>query len=176
MSVDTAVTLPAQPSAGAVTFLPLGGDGYTAPFAAYSVNGFADTGDASGTFLRLTVNMDARFCSLVAFINGQIEQGVAADAAMRLTVTGGGSPEQVDQGIVTAVPTAVVLSNVAQQWSPVPFVLPGGTPGGTSPRIFVRVANVDGDVVKLDALIYLFNIRVRETTPMGPLLWARGAT
>jgi len=49
-------------------------------------------------------------------------------------------------------------------------------PGSENTALTVFAANVDGDEYFLDAFIFLFDIRARELTPMGPLLWARGST
>jgi len=54
-----------------------------------------------------------------------------------------------------------------------PIILPGGP---EVPTIRARALNVNGDFVFLEAQIFLFNIRVRELTPMGPLVFARGST
>jgi hypothetical protein len=49
-------------------------------------------------------------------------------------------------------------------------------PGGPSdPNVRFEMVNVLADVYSMHLLVYLFNIRVRELTPMGPLLWARGS-
>ncbi len=48
MAVSTTFTPPAQPTAGNLTYVPLGGDGFSAPLAAYAVQDFQDIGDATG--------------------------------------------------------------------------------------------------------------------------------
>jgi len=79
----------------------------------------------------------------------------------------------MEQGDVSAVAAALGDPTVAKTWNPTPTILGGGA---IIPTITVRGKNVDSDVYLCSMLIYLFDIAVRERTPMGPLLWARGAT
>lgn len=179
MSVAEDWTLPAQPTIGTVNYVPLGGDGFQAPFAAYNVMGAAIVGDAGGGSARVTCRMDDRFCSLVAFFTGQNAQDTPADGEFRFFLAADQIPQQVNQGDLTALAAGVDSHSLAHTMVPTPIVLPGGSRGpgvGADPRIDVRFLNALADVVSMDALIYLFNIRVREVMPMGPLLWARGAT
>jgi len=177
VAVTETFTPPGQPTSGSLTYVPLGGDGYSAPQAAYAVQNHAVTGDASGGRATLSVVMDPRFCSLVSFCSFQIQQGTSADAEYRLTVgsdTGGTQiPPTVESGPVEAVVSLVSSSEINKTSPIVPMMLPGA---GQVGRIRYEFLNVDGDVFSMSALIYLFNIRVRELTPMGGLLWARGAT
>ena len=166
--------MPEQPTAGVVDRIPLGGDGFRAPIAAYAVVGHAVTGAVGGGLAALQVNMDPRFCSLVSWIAMQNAQVADADGDYRFAVfgTGGRIPVQTDSGL--AVSIAIGSSTLEKTWAPTPFILPGGS--GPGAALIGQMLNVDADVYSLSALIYLFDIRVRETTPMGPLLWARGAT
>ncbi len=175
-TVNEIVRLPAQPTTGLVDYVPLGGDGYTAPFAAYSIVDMEVAGDASAGHVRMAVEMDPRFASLVAFFVHEIQQGTPATADVRLSVAGPQVPSQTMQDNVDDISSTVADSNISLQFAPTPYILPGGHKAGSVPRIFSRSLNVDGDTYRLSALIYLFNIRVREVTPMGPLLWARGST
>jgi len=123
----------------------------------------------------LSCTMDPRFCSLVSWVTVEIEQDTVANAAVgfALNDTALRHPPQRDQGTVVAVAAAINNPSIAKTWAPVPMVLAGG-PGLAS--ITVRGLNLDSDQYFLSALIYLFDISVREKTPMGPLLWSRGAT
>ncbi len=172
-SVTETVTLPAQPTTGSTTFVPLGGDGFIAPKFAYAVRNFLLTGDATGTFVQQTIEMDERWCALVAFVEFTIQQATSADAEFQLSVSSDKSAELIDSGLQVAVNSSVSSLEVGHLWNPPPLVLPGA---GDNARIRLQTLNVDGDIVRLSAYIYLFDVRVRETTPMGPLLWARGST
>lgn len=172
-SVTETIVLPAQPTSGLVDAVPLGGDGFSAPKLAYSIKNFLVTGDASSGNLEQIIRMDQRYCSLVTFATLTIAQGTAADASFRMTITGNRTPGMDDSGLIVSVPSLVDSIEVSHTWFPMALILPGS---GDDAILRARVLNVNGDVSRLDAFIYLFDIRVRELTPMGPLLWARGST
>lgn len=153
--------------------VPLGGDGFTAPKFAYAVRDFLLTGDATGTFVQHTINMDERYCALVSYVTHTIAQATSADAEFQTSITSARSAQLRDSGIQVAVNSSVSALEIAHTWNPPALILPGA---GDGARIRIQVLNVDTDVVRLSALIYCFDVRVRETTPMGPLLWARGST
>jgi len=145
----------------------------TAPFAATIVRGMAQTMDASGGNANLVVNLDPRFCSLISFVTVQLQQATSADADVVMEIAGATIPTIIDSRVVVAVASLVSTQEIAVTFAPPPIVIPGG---GEAPGLKVTALNVTNDVIFLDAQIYLFNIRVRELMPMGPLLWARGAT
>jgi len=155
----------------------LGGDGLRAPFAAYAITGYTITGDATSGRAEQNIFMDPRFCSLVSYLTLTNTQATVADADFKFTV-GSNSPEvavprQVRQGLAPAV-AAIVSGGVSigETWEPPPFILPGG---GNSGFAQMQMANVDTDVYIMTAFIYLFNIRVRELSSTGGLLWQRGS-
>ncbi len=164
------VRLPEQPTTGTVRYIPLGGDGFVAPFAAYAINSHQVTGDATGTTATLRVLMDPRFCSLTAFSTLQIQQATPGDVACRMDLSGAGYPGQPVSVVMTSIGLVSVV-NVSNTYKPVPVVMPGG---GEDVALGAVALNVDTDIYTVNALIYLFDISVREKTPMGPLLWARG--
>lgn len=166
--------MPAQPtSGGTLDYIPLGGDGFSAPQAAYGLKTFASAGDASGGSLVMTATLDNRYCSLVAFATVQITQGTAADADVRVLLRGDTIPSVLLQETLDSVALTASAFQVARSFSFAPLIIPGSAENG---QLQVSFTNVDGDLYFVDSMIYLFNIRVRELTPMGPLLWARGAT
>lgn len=175
ISVASAFTLPDQPTLGNVERIPLGGDGFTAPTAAYHVNGFQVNGDATGGGNFLDMTLDNRFCSLVAYVTLQLDQVTPADVGYRMSITdiSGRTPPIVLQKTGDSTSSNIAAVNIAETLSPVPIILGGGPGVGL---ISIAVRNVDLDQFSMGALIYLFDIRVRELTPMGPLLWSRGAT
>lgn len=173
VAITTSRTLPAQPTIGVVNYVPLGGDGFTAPHAAYAVSGFGQNGTATGGVAKIVLTMDPRFVSLVSYVTYSIEQAASADAevALLLSASDGHVPQQKHQALITAVADAFT-PQVAVTWAPSPVLLPGGA---KSPNIVCSAVNVDANTYFLSTFIYLFNIRVREETPMGPLLWSRGS-
>lgn len=176
MSVLESFTLPSQPSSGTVTYTPLGGDGFHAPFAAYVINSAAVTGDATGGNARVACKMDDRYCSMIGYLVGSIAQSTPADALYRFTIAASGAvpgvPTAVASGTATHTGSTISSTSIDVTWVPPAAILPGGP---SLPQVIVAFANADADVFRLSMLVYLFDIRVRELTPMGPLLFARGA-
>ncbi len=102
-------------------------------------------------------------------------QGTPADADFRFTVSslaGNAVPLLTHAGVVTAIDASFVVE-INELWNVPPVILPGAQEPGIAS---CRWVNVDSDAYLMHAFIYLFDIRVRELTPMGPLLWARGST
>lgn len=159
---------------GSVRYIPLGGDGFSSPFAAYSVDGHQVVGDASGGSATLRVEMDPRFCSLTAFSVLQVQQATPADIGVRMGLNGGSYPGQNNTVVMTNI-GAVSIVSVSHTFVPVPVVMPGGANDAVI-ALGAAILNVLADILTFNAMIYLFDIRARELTPMGPLLWARGAT
>lgn len=177
MAIAVTLQLPNQPSTGAVHRTPLGGDGYRAPMAAYIVDNFQATNAAGGGASTLTVQMDERFCSLVAYATLSMTQATPADidARYRLDTTQASSPiaPQVQGRRIEFTDSDISTATINDIWTPTPVIIPGGGAGGI---LTMGVVNIDTDLFRLSALIYLFNINVRQVMPMGPLLWARGST
>ncbi len=159
-------------------YVPLGGDGITAPFAAYSVQQLQVTGDASGGSAACIVLTDVRYCHLLQYVHFNIQQGTAADADFRIVLGGLRQAGLGFQGTQTSTSATINANTVGINWEPTPVIMPGGNvPAGQSAiGLSAKALNVDGDVYLCDAYFYLFDIRVRELTPMGELLWARGST
>jgi hypothetical protein len=153
----------------------MGGDGFVAPFAAYVVKDFQQTGAVGGGSMTFRVTMDEKFCSLISFFAVSIQQGTPAAAQQRVVISAD-QPlvptfEENFNGVATA--TAISIVSNAKTFNPPPQILPGGS---ATPFLRWQSLNVDADVYSLNAQIMLFNIRARELAPMGPLLWARGST
>jgi len=152
----------------------MGGDGYRAPFAAYNVVGHAVTGAVGGGAATLSLVMDDRYVSLISYISVADVQVSSADADISIVLTGAnlGMPTQALQENVTAILASVNVGTIRRTWAPQPVLLAGSEKVGT---VTFTMVNVDADVYSMSALIYLFNIRVREISPSGLLLWARGS-
>ncbi len=172
VAVNITVALPATPATGTLDRVPMGGDGFYAPQAAYSIKTMSVTGDVSGGAASLRIEMDERFCALVGFAAVQIAQGTAADADVRWLINGNTIASVVSTPTLNSVASTVTSFEVGSTFVPPPILIPGG-PEAAALSVFL--VNVDADVFYLDAYIYLFNLRARELTPMGPLLWARGS-
>lgn len=140
--------------------------------AAYSIKAFNVSGAVGGGAASIQITMDNRFCSLISYAAIQIAQGTAADAGLRWLINGDTIASIVDTPTANSVPSGVTSFEVGNLFQPPPVILPGSE----NTALTVFAANVDGDEYFLDAFIFLFDIRARELTPMGPLLWARGST
>lgn len=167
------MTLPGQPPTGETRYIPMGGDGFSAPFAAYNVIGHSVTGAVGGGAAVLTCIMDDRYVSLISYVQIDNVQVASADADLQILLTGAnfGMPTQAFSGVVTAVAADVNAGTIRHLWTPQPVLLAGSEKRG---NLQMFMLNVDADVYTMSVLIYLFNIRVREVSPSGLLLWARG--
>ncbi len=121
--------------------------------------------------------MDPRFCSLVSYVSFRILQATSADAEFRMTIgpqSGGVQiPQILESGLQVAISSTVSNSEVNRTMKVQPLMMPGA---GQAGQVRLDFLNVDTDTYNVSMYIYLFNIRVRELTSMGQLLWARGAT
>lgn len=171
MAVVNDFALPAQPLEsvfGTVTYIALGGDGLIAPKGAYSIRGARIAGDATGGLASINCTMDNRFTSLCQFVTGQ-GSGVTTSTDFKFVLTSDTQASVIDWGN-DPVFVAASATNCGHTWNPPPLLLPGNEVA----RLEMDWPNVDGDTFFMDALIYLFDIDVRQKTPIGPLLWARG--
>lgn len=158
MAVSLAVTLPDQPVGGGLEFIPLGGDGFSAPQSAYVVN-MDIAGDVSGGLSTLTINFDPQFVGLVSYMQTTVS-GVAADTISRRQIN-------LSTGESINDNRALILGEATQanmNWLP-PGVLAYDN-GTFTPTMISRVANVDGDSHFLVTRIYNFNKRAREISPL----------
>ncbi len=154
-----------------VDYVPLGGDGFNAPFGAYAVKDFKQTGDASGGTVVFSINMDNRYTSFVSWLSVVVVQVAAADAEYRMFLDADRSAGASE--VLDAVSSSVLGANtISVVWRPPGMIMPGAGAGSTCGTIWENVLN---DQFRLDAYIYLFDIRAREKTPMGWLLWSRGS-
>ncbi len=170
-SLSETLTLPQNPTVGTVDYVPLGGDGFQAPFAAYSVRDFEQTGDAGGGTITFSIDVDERFCSYVSWLSFIGRLATVADAEYRVFSSADRHAQASE--VKNARASSVLGSNeVSEVWRPPGVILPGS---GSNASFGLIIENILNDVWRVSAHIYLFNVRVRELTPMGPLLWARGS-
>jgi len=170
MSVQEVFTLPNQPSDGTVEFIPLGGDGFTSPIGFYQLRDIQLAGDASGGSAQFLVTMDDRYVSLVSFVTGQVVQATGADVDFRWFLSGTFIATVIESG-TDVNPSSTLGDTPGHTWFPPPLLLPGGGAVGTAT---IRWPNVNTEIYDISAHIFLFNIRVREFTQLGPLFWSRG--
>lgn len=175
MAVQETFILPAQPAIGRAMYIPLGGNGFTAPHAAYHIVGAGIDCDVSGGSASVICQLDDRFVSLVSFWMFQSESA-AADVDFRFTLAGGLSPIDVNQGTAAAVDADAGNGfRASASWIPPTVLMPGGAVGSPSNRLTCHIPNVDGTKLACSGMIYCFNIRAREVIPMNVLLSGRGS-
>ncbi len=164
VSVAVAIAVPGTD----VTFVPLGGDGYSAPFGLNLIDSDL-AGDVSGGSATFTVTLDARYCASVTLI-GMAVAGATTDQDYRINFAANPAGTSLRHGVTgTMLGVAVSTEGTAGFWVPPATVLPPST-------VFsVRFINVDGDDFRLSAEILLWNIRVRELSPWPYLMGAQGS-
>lgn len=171
MSVLEDFTAPNQPTTGSLSYVPLGGNGRTAPFAYYAIKNAQVTGDGTGGTATIRVRMDDRYAAFVAHAVASVQQGTPADAEFRWTLTSSPGPVAAYSGVKTSNGGSVSSTSIDVPWVPPPIVQGGGDTGA---QLAVAFDNVDSDVYLLNALILLFDIRVRELTPLAAIFGSRG--
>lgn len=169
MTVTSTVSLPDQPAAGLVEFVPLGGDGYLAPIAQYILSEFAIAGDVSGGSAQLFVNMDPQYQGLVQLISFRMDGATAdTDIVASITTRNLGFSDTFS-GVLKDV-TISGITNTRGTYAPAPMFDFG--------QINAVVPNVDGDSLTMGAIINCFARDASRKVPLSILLSClpRGAT
>lgn len=173
MSVAATVTLPDEPATGRKAFVPLGGNGYTDPFAMYVIRNFLVTMDASGGVATIEVVMDDRFCSMVGYATYISSNGTIDPATVRWTLgsaLAGSTPQMLRARQLPLNRSAVNVSVINDMWLPPAFLLPGAD----FSSLIVATDNDDTFTAQLFCVIYLYNINARQKVPYSHLVQARG--
>lgn len=171
MAVDSSFVLPNQPATGRLTLSPLGGDGYTAPHAMYTVTNWLTTGDATGGAQTMNVTMDDRFCGMVGYAS--MTSTAPADIDIRWSLVGavnGVVPLMVRAASIDRISSTVTTATVNDTWLPPAFIMPGQD----SATLGLAVINTDTLVVQVHLVVFLYNINARQKMPFGVLADARG--
>lgn len=160
MAVVDAIVLPAS-----ATFVPLAGDGFTAPHAMY-VTAQTLTMDASGGLAQAIISLDTRYCAMVTVVSFTVA-GAAADVeyAMSISAAPNGTSAAVGVNGTVAIITlgAGLVVSARGYWSPPAMIL--GPGDGSNPAIGVNFENVNGDTAIVSTQILLWDINVRNKTP-----------
>ena len=165
MSVSASLTLPSQPTAGGTKFVPLAGNGLTAPQSAYAVS-IQLTGDASGGTATVTLRPDPQYATIVSYV-GWSTFATASQTGLQLSIVNGDETVTV----LEQPPHAGVGGTNPQQalvWSPPLMVL---DPPQDDPRLVLVVPNEDGATFSATFRLYNFRKGVQNVTPL-PLLVA----
>lgn len=156
MAVTEIIALGDQPVTGEIRYVPLAGDGYTAPHSMYIAN-IDLAQDASGGVIAIRVTRDPRWEHLVGVMAFTNTNTTAAKSQFDITNDASG-------------PFFIVAGT--------PVTLPGGTQSGVwvpppiiNPQSFnIRAANVDTFTLTYAALIYNFRIDASKRIPLSVLL------
>lgn len=167
MAVAGAFTIPQQPSegggadalVGTLRVIPLGGNGKTAPHLMYEVAASLAS-DASGGNNEITISFDTRFKSLVTLVNiVNTSASGAIEAVFELVATASNTRFRAFDN---AVPVNSLDAINLSVWNPPPLM--------DMDQLVTKVPNVTGDVHIVNAMIYCFNRRVLEMTPIYQIL------
>ncbi len=160
MAVTSEITLPAQPGIGVVTWVPLGGDGVTAPIGYYDVVNQV-VGDASGGNATCSVIFDGRYTSLLAWANPKIFADAAAgEFSMDLTRSSAFNGLNV-VGTFPGVAEAFVTANSSYLWYPPPIFFAGDG------RVRFNALNVDAtETYVLQCQVFAYDRNVRNRMNM----------
>jgi len=169
MSVIDTIVLPGQGATGSVRYVPLGGNGYTAPHAMFQVRAWAVTGDASGGTMRLDLTMDDRYCSLMAYAS-MTSDSANDPSGVRWVLQGARAPQMFRANLIPALSATINAGVIADTYLPPVFVTPGESPVTLS----LVMLNEDTKIMQMHASIYVFNINARQKVPMHLLVAARG--
>lgn len=153
MSILQDVVLPQQPGSGDVTFVPLGGDGWTSPQSMYYFS-VDQTGDASGGVATIDVGRDQRFEQVIDFLE---VQNIGGAVVFRLDIFRNTQSRAIACGTTlaeTSISTAL--------WSPPAIIDPF--------EWRMAIPNVDTIVSRFKGVVYNFNIRASEKVPLHIML------
>jgi hypothetical protein len=153
VSILQQVNLPAQPASGDVTFVPLGGNGWTSPKSMYYWS-IDQTGDVSGGTATIDVGRDERFEMLIDFME---VQNIGGAVVFRLDIF----RNLESRALVVGTSTADATISTAL-WSPPAIIDPF--------EWRMSIPNVDGIVSRFKGVVYNFNIRASEVVPLSTLL------
>ncbi len=166
MSVNAAVTLPAQPTQGTSVYEALGGDGRQAPHGCYFCT-LEVAGDATGGVASMTITFDVRYTNLVAYMNLGIEADAGAgDFMLRLQGAANAFPPRPQiVGTIPQVASTLTADNAEFLWYPPPvFFQQQGIATASVPNVGVN------ETYKLQIEILVFDPDVRRLAPLPWLM------
>jgi len=171
MAITNTVQLPAQPSpTGTTRFTALGGNGFSAPKGMYQVRNFASTGDGVGGAHTHEIIMDPDYCSMIGYCTMLVNPAAGA-TQFAWNLVSADVPAQVITGSVTPISVTIDGPAVSDLWMPPAFVSPGGP---DAPTLRISKVEILNEVLTLNAVIFIFDIRAREFSKYGDLIAARG--
>lgn len=160
MAVAVELVLPDQPGIGVNQYIPLGGDGWTAPHSVAEFS-ISSAGDASAGNNVITLNFDPRFISVVSYVRlANSSASTALEMSLTMFPTGRSQPQV--QAFANAVPVIGMFGNQILTWCPPPLPHLGSLQGATP--------NINGDTLSIMGWIYQFQINVLQKVPLNIIL------
>ena len=138
----------------------------------YTLRNFAITGDATGGEHTLSVIMDPNYCSMLGYASMQIDLS-AANRGLHWQFASSAVPAQFENITLARLASGIQGAQIAHTWMPPSMINPGGV--DQVPTLICSVVNTDTEILNLQAVIFLFDIRARESALYSHLIAARGA-
>jgi len=156
VSVTDSFTLPGQPTVGFAAWVPLGGDGITAPLGYYDVNARL-VGDAGGGVAQIAMSFDPRYTNLLSFLNLQVFADTAATEFAVDLIRNSSFAGINLAGTLPFVTEGLVTTNSAWIWYPPQQFYAG------EGRVRYTTDNVDAtETYAFTAQVYAYNRDVRR--------------
>lgn len=155
MAVSLEVTIP-----DVGQYIPLGGDGWTAPHSVWEVSQLL-AGDGGGGNSQITINFDERFQSVVSYVNMRNSNAsTAVEMLIQILPRNRSAPQLM--AFANAVPLLGLTSENLFTWCPPPIV-------GLGRAISTKV-NTSGDTHIFQMYLYNFDINVLQKVPLNLIL------
>lgn len=164
MSVFDTVQLPNQPTSGETIWVPLGGNGYTAPHSMFEVN-IELNNDASGGDTRLKILMDPRWECIVHRCEAVVSSSAAqAEFTFNLNIDQlNGFPPKVPMNYQGEMDLSTLNGTSAAFWDLPPHI--------DAQQMQLVLDNVDATEVSIfRCWVYNFKKDASQRTPLGLLL------
>lgn len=180
MSINTELQLPGpvpDPTSDSVVFIPLGGDGWSAPQSAYSVHVVA-SGDASGNEASIEVAPDPQYVSLVQYMSFRVQYSTGNDISCRTAIRVTKGDEVAQKTWFTNRPGGGLDWDVQNDfgfnevWAPPGLLISSNTNAefDQNPRLTLVAENDASLELVMSARILNFQKRVREEVPLSVIL------
>lgn len=161
MAVALSLTIPSSPAIGLLTYVPLGGDGWTAPHSVWELSVALD-GDGTGGNNVIDVSFDTRFQSICTYMRMRMDSAdVVIECLLELLQT---HNQPSLSAFSNAIPVESFPSGNActMTWCPPPI------PGMRRAR--GTIPNNTGDTQLLQMYLYNFDINVLQRVPLNLIL------
>ncbi len=159
MAVSTVLSIPDSPATGLLTYVPLGGDGWTSPHSVWEVS-VASVGVAGGGNNVVDVNFDPRWETVCAYMRCTNDSASAAIEMLFELLQTHNQPSL--SAFANSLPVIQLTSLNVFTWCPPPIV--------GMRRARVTTTNVDGDTLLFQMYLYNFQRTVLQKVPLAHIL------